>query len=298
MKKIRIFVSLLTLCSILFSSCNVNPSDKDAGNATRQGLYMYNYWSNGMKQVAINYLNIAFELNGVLAASSSDTTQFSVSGYVARNVGDGLYQLYRDEYLVYEIATGGKLLSDAAAHWTVEMKESLFMDYECCVGAYFALADFPDGTLAHLQNIGNMKWKFQIGRDPGGMVGDIAYTYLDLTLSSPSDEIPETYYGQPFEVAGNGQFSFTDYDNLYDLNVVGFQIGETLVKGRYDNCTSGTLQATAWQVKDSGGQLRDYREKTADFKFLMANGNNVVMISINNHTAIWNLSGYLEDEIE
>lgn len=294
MKKTSLFVAMLTLLSIFFSSCNVNSSDRSDDLATRQGFYMFQYWNNGLQDITFNYLDIAYRLNNCLATGVSNIEQ----SYSIQDAGNGVYQIYQGGKLKYEISTGGQQLTDENAHWTIEMKKE--MNNEYYYDFHSGLQDLPKGTLAHLQYLGNNQWHFQIGEDKSGRTGEGPKTVLDLTFTALEAFVPSQYFKKPFEISGHGflVFNAQDGEDASEENGIDFQIGEPLVKGQNDEFAAGTMQLTVYNTVYSRNNQTQSKQKTATYKFYTKDNEHMVTISVNGYVANWFLNGGMAEVVE
>ena len=299
MRKILLFVALMALIGMLFSGCKVRSNDYEAGVGTAQGYKMYQYWNIGLRTIEMEYLDVAYELNRYLFVDDVEEDDF----YEVSGGENGVYQLYQDGSLIYEINTGGKMLTDEEAHWTIELKSPNLFSY--CGGDYHALSPFPDGTIAHLRYQQDNTWNLQMGELQEDLDGTLHSAYLEMNVKL-LDVSATCFSKSPLELSGQGLLYYEKWSDDELWNSISFNIDETLVMdGRYVY-ESGKLQLnTGCGTRNETDKEQHYdiyevqeSSKQALITFFKEHNEHLMRIEVNDIRADWYQNGTFYRNLE
>lgn len=285
MKKIVFFVVFCLLSGMLFNGCNVNNGDYEEGIATRQGVLMLNYWKVGWNAIERDFLEVAFNLNEYLFVNGS--VPGSVGSFEIRDGENGVYELYKDAELYYVISTNNKMLADADASWTIQVKHDR-MSYYGDEYPYQSLSGFARGIVAQLHYQQDDTWSFQVGEQGDDWMGPRP-EYVDMTVKVRNYQLGKKISELPLEISGEGLF-------YYESNSLVFNTEEPVLRDTASHYEAGNLNLHVnCYVHDDevmgDVQTRLVGEKDANVIFFKENGKSLMRVAVNGCLADWYQSG-------
>lgn len=285
MKKIVFFVAVCLLGGMFFSGCNVKNGDYEEGVATRQGCQMFNYWKVGWSAIEQDFLEVAFSLNEHLLANGS--VPGTIGTFEVRGGENGVYELYKGAELFYVISTNNKMLADADASWTMQVKHDRMRGWGDEY-PYHSLSGFGRGTVAQLHYLQDDTWSFQVGEQGDGWLGPRP-EYVDMMVKVRNYRLGKGISELPLEISGDGLF-------YYGLNSLVFNTEEPVSRDTVSRYEAGNLNlhVNCYERDDEvvgDVPARLVGENDANVIFFKENGKPLMRIAVNGCLADWYQNG-------
>jgi len=120
MKKILSITALIAAISVLISSCKVE--DNSVTQLNKNGMMLTSYWQTATQRVLMQTPNTVFHFNAWLSAPEEERPAIEDKYFIyskIRQLSDNEWAIIQNGKTLCRINTGGKLLSEPNAEWTV-----------------------------------------------------------------------------------------------------------------------------------------------------------------------------------
>lgn len=203
MKKISVIACIAFLLAAVFNSCKVE--DHSVTQLNKNGMALTSYWQAATQRVMINTPNTVFHFNAWLSASEEDQPAIEDKYFTyskLRQISDNEWMIITNGKNRCRINTGGKLLSDPGAEWSV-------VDYD---QSYLLMDMLPfgkDSVKMAVTHSGN-RWTVMTFEEEGSAVASPEYTpFFGFNITSGT--IPADLNDCPCVVEGSGRYAVRTY---------------------------------------------------------------------------------------
>lgn len=195
----------MAVMSALFFSCKVE--DNSVTQLNRNGMMLTSYWQTATQRVLMQIPNTVFHFNAWLSAPEEDRPAiedkyFSYSKL--RQLSDNEWAVVLNGKPLCRINTGGKLLSEPDAEWTV-------VDYNQSVLVKDMMPFGKDSVCLTVNRIGN-QWGIQSHGQEGAVPNSADYIpFYGFYITPESGTVPTDLFECRCTVNGGGRYAVRTY---------------------------------------------------------------------------------------
>lgn len=199
MKKILSVATLIAAMSVLLFSCKVE--DNSVTQLNRNGMMLTSYWQTATQRVLQQTPNTVFHFNAWLSASEEERPAIEDKYFTyskLRQLSDNEWAIVRNGKPLCRINTGGKLLSEPNAEWTV-------VDYNQSELVMYLMPFGEDSVRLTVSSSGN-QWIVQTRGQEGSYSSDYVPFYT-FNIQPESGEVPADLVECRCVVNGTGRYA-------------------------------------------------------------------------------------------
>lgn len=295
MKKILSIVTLIAAMSALFSGCKVE--DNSVTQLNRNGMMLTSYWQAATQRVLMQTPNTVFHFNAWLSAPEEERPAIEDKYFTyskLRQLSDDEWAIVRNGRTLCRIHTGGKLLSEPAAEWTV-------VDYDQS-SLISSMLPFGKDSVRIVVSHNENQWS--VLTQGGSTTSPDYLPFYGFNITPESGTVPADLFGCRCLVEGSGRYAVRTYQYAgggSNQAEIHDYLQFTLLGATTGDCfhwESGSLamriyaDANAHEVHATNSE--QYDEVVIQDQFSVRGGNQYAEITMHDVTETW-LVGQLEE---
>ena len=246
------------MSAAVFCGCKVE--DNSVSRRNRMGMVVTSYWQTATHGVLNLYPNRAFMFNVWLSATEDERPAIEDKYFMnsrLQQISDNEWVVVTNAKTVCRIQTGGKLLSETGAVWTLTTFERQGLHWDL-------LAFDVDSVVTKITASGNQTWDIRIFGN--GIPSD--YTpYAHFVVTSVDEGVvPESLTDCHCAISGDGCYAVRTYkyvDNGYNQteihNYIRFYLSDAYTDNAYN--FSGTLDLKVYEDGDFEDNQEEHYEE-------------------------------------